>query len=137
MATATMPSTVREERVTAKLTGWAMFAGIVLVVAGGFNLVNGYTALEHSGYYTNQVVYHNMTFWGWAFLIWGALQLIAGSLVFTHHAWGTYLGIFVAATAAILWFFMIFAAPWAALLGVTISLLVLYGLTAGARPDEY
>ena len=44
---------------------------------------------------------------------------------------------FLAGTAAILWFFMIFAAPWAALVGVTTSLLVIYGLTAGAHPDDF
>jgi hypothetical protein len=43
----------------------------------------------------------------------------------------------LAATSAILWFFMIFAAPFPALLGVTVSLLVIGGFTAGMHPDEY
>jgi hypothetical protein len=122
---------------TAKLTGMGVFAGVVLLIVGGFNLINGFTALQHSSYYTHHMVYSNLTFWGWAFLIWGCLQLLAGALTFAHNTSGMYLGVFLAATAAILWFFMIFAAPWAALVGVTTSLLVVYGLMASADRAEY
>lgn len=137
MATVTAKSAVPQERTVTKLTGWAVFGGVALLVVGGFNLINGYNALQNADYFKSQIVYSNMTFWGWAFLIWGALQVIAAIGVFSHHSWGNYLGIVLAGTAAILWFFMIFAAPWAALLGVIVSMMVVYGLTAGAYPDEY
>jgi hypothetical protein len=114
-----------------RLTGWAIFGAAILVLAGGLNLIHGYTALENSSYFKSEIVYDNLTFWGWAFLIWGALQLIAGALVFFHSRAGYLLGVALAMIAAILWFFMIFAAPWAALLGVLMSTLVLYGLTRG------
>ena len=39
---------------------------------------------------------------------------------------------FLAAVAACLWFFFVFAAPFGALLGVTINIMVIYGLTVGA-----
>ena len=137
MATATMGTATHTTRETMKLTGWAMFASVALLVVGGLNLINGFTALQHTSYYTSQLVYTNMTFWGWAFLVWGALQILAGAVALARHEWGAYLGVFLAATSAILWFFMIFAAPFAALLGVTVSLLVIGGLTAGMHPDEY
>jgi hypothetical protein len=97
----------------------------------------GFTALNHSGYYTREIVYPNLTFWGWSFVIWGAAQILAGAVTPAHHEWGAYLGIGLAATSALLWFFMIFAAPFAALLGVTVSMLVVGGFTAGMHPDEY
>jgi hypothetical protein len=132
MATATLERTTRTaEKV--RLTGWAIFGAATLVILGGLNLINGYTALEHAGYFKSQIVYDNLTFWGWAFLIWGALELVAGALVFFHHRFGYYLGVTLAVTASILWFFMIFAAPWAAVLGVIVSLLVLYSLTLGSE----
>ena len=131
MATATLERTTRTaEKV--RLTGWAIFGAATLVILGGLNLINGYTALEHAGYFKSQIVYDNLTFWGWAFLIWGALELVAGALVFFHHRFGYSLGVTLAVTASILWFFMIFAAPWAAVLGVIVSLLVLYSLTLGS-----
>lgn len=133
MATATMDRTARSATEKIRLTGWAIFGAATLVVLGGVNLINGYTALEHAGYYKSQIVYDNLTFWGWVFLIWGALELIAGGLVFFHSRAGYYLGAGLAMTAAILWFFMIFAAPWSAVLGVLISMLVLYALSLGSE----
>ena len=42
----------------------------------------------------------------------------------------------MAGTGSILWFFMIFSTPWAAILGVMLNILIVYGLTAGAV-DEW
>jgi hypothetical protein len=137
MATATMGTATHAKRETMKLTGWAVFASVVLLVVGGLNLINGFTTLQHTSYYTKDIVYSNLTFWGWAFLVWGALQILAGAVALARHEWGAYLGVILASTSAILWFFMIFAAPFAALLGVTVSLLVIGGFTAGMHPDEY
>jgi len=116
-----------------RLTGWAAFGSVTLLVLGGLNVINGFTALNHSSYYKSHLVYHNLTFWGWAFLIWGILQLVAGGLVLAHNLTGYYLGVCLAMTAAILWFFMIFAAPLAAMVGVLVSLLVIYALTVGSE----
>jgi len=137
MATATMGSAAHARRETMSLTGWAVFSSVVLLVIGALNLINGFTALQHTSYYTSHIVYTNLTFWGWAFLIWGVAQIVAGAAVLARHEWGAYLGVALAATSAILWFFMIFAAPFPALLGVTVSLLVIGGFTAGMHPDEY
>ena len=139
MATATVGTTraARPTVVHRKLSGFTVFAGVALLVVGGLNLVNGFTAIQHAGYYTSHVVYSNMTAWGWAFLIWGAMELIAGTATLAHRTWGRYLGVFLAGTASILWFFMIFAAPFAALIGVGMSILVLFGLLADTEPQEY
>jgi hypothetical protein len=137
MATTTIDSAAHIKGETLKLTGWTVFASVVLLVVGALNLINGFTTLQHTSYYTSHLVYTNLTFWGWAFLIWGVLQILAGAVTLFRNAWGAYLGVGLAATSAILWFFMIFAAPFAAILGVTVSLLVVGGFTAGMHPDEY
>jgi len=130
MASTTMGSQAQSK---IRLTGWAAFGSVTLLVLGGLNVINGFTALNHSSYYKSHLVYHNLTFWGWAFLIWGILQLVAGGLVLAHNLTGYYLGVCLAMTAAILWFFMIFAAPLAAMVGVLVSLLVIYALTVGSE----
>jgi hypothetical protein len=138
MATATAGHSARADKQKLTLTGWSVFAGVTLLVIGGFNVINGFTALQHGSYYTtHHIVYSNLTFWGWAFLIWGILQIVAGGLTIAGNVSGNVLGVVLAGTSAILWFFMIFAAPWGALLGVTVSMMVVYGLTAGSNPDEY
>ncbi len=137
MSTATVGPTTVAQRAETKLAGWTVFAGVVLIMAGGFNVINGFTALDHSSYFNAHIVYSNLTFWGWMFLIWGAAEIIAGALVLGRNPAGNLIGVVLAGTAAILWFFMIFSAPWAALLGVTVSLLVIHGLTVGADRTEY
>ena len=67
------------------------------------------------------------------------LQAAAGFGVVTRRGSAPMLGVAVAGIGAIIWFFFLFAAPWAALLGAFLNLSVVYGLTAGygeAWPDR-
>lgn len=133
MASTTMGQHAREERDRIPLTGWATFGSVTLMTVGAINAINGFTALHNADYFRSDIVYSNLTFWGWAFLIWGILEVVAGGLVLARSVAGYYMGVCLAATAAILWFFLIFAAPWPALLGVLLSLLVIYSLTIGSE----
>ena len=117
------------------VTGWVVAASVLLIVVGGTNIINGYTALEHSSYYSNRLVYNNLTFWGWVFILWGGAQLIAGALAWTGRSSGNLLGIILAAAGSMLWFFMVWSEPWAALVGVGLNLTVLVALTAGAERE--
>ena len=114
------------------LTAWGTFAAVTLIVLGAVNVINGFTAIQHSSYYRSDIVYNNLTFWGWMFLIWGALQLVAGLGALSGQVYGSYLGVILAGVSATLWFFFLFASPFAAIVGVTVNILVIYGLTVGA-----
>jgi hypothetical protein len=127
-----MPPTEYRSSATT-LTGWAIFGGITLCVLGVINAVHGITALQYDEFLTKDIVYDNLTFWGWLFIIWGVLELIAGGLVLARSTLGYYLGVSLALVAAILWFFMIFAAPMPALAGILLSMAVLYALTRGSE----
>jgi hypothetical protein len=128
------PTTTTPQRAV-RITGWVWFAGILLILAGGFNLIHGFAAIERKQYFSSHIVYSNLTFWGWVFLIWGALQLFAGIASVAGRMAGNYIGVLLAGTASMLWFLMIFSAPGAAILGVTINILIVYGLTTGAEPE--
>ncbi len=123
-------------RGTVRLAGWTAFAAVILIVAGLFNLINGVNAIHNANYFVSDRVYASLKLWGWLFLIWGILEIVAGGLVVTRHPRGRALGVSLAATAGVLWFFMIFSEPWAALVGISMSVLVIYGLTVGMA-DEY
>ena len=120
-----------------RVTGWVVTASVLLIVAGAMNLINGFYALEHKSYFNSQIAYNHLNFWGWAFVVWGVLQLAAGILAWTGRSAGYGIGVFVAGVAMVLWFFMIFSAPFAALLGFGLNTLVLCGLTVGANADEF
>ena len=110
------------------LSGWAMFGAIVLMLLGIVNVIQGITALQYDELLANQFVFDNLDFWGWAFIGWGVLQTIAGGMTLANNDLGVSIGITVAAVGAIGWFFMIFAAPAAAIVGIGLSLAVLASL---------
>jgi hypothetical protein len=118
------------------LSGWALFAAIVLVVAGSFNVIQGATAVHHGSYYADKLLVGNLSAWGWIVLVLGILQALAGFLVFSRNLTGYKLGVVLAMAAAFVWFFFLFAAPLASLIALITNLSVIYGLTVGS-PDAW
>jgi hypothetical protein len=116
----------------ARAAGWTAFSCVLLALAGALNFVNGFTALQDPGFFNGRIIYNNLTFWGWVFLIWGVLQLVAAWMIVTGRPAGFRLGVVIASTAAVVWFVMVFAEPWSALLGVLLNAAIIYGLTVGA-----
>jgi hypothetical protein len=128
---------VRHGAAGRRRSGWIVFASTMLLVAGAVNIINGYNAIQHPSYFTSHIVYHNLTTWGWIFIIWGILQIIAAGGALTRRTFGIYLGVALASLSACLWFFFIFAAGFAALVGTTINVLVVYGLTIGSDAEGF
>ena len=126
---------VTHVRVSGPMSGWVRFAAILLIFAGAVNVIHGFTLLEHEHYVADRLDYSNFTFWGWAFLVGGAAQLAAGIAVFGRRLIGYQAGVVLAVTAIVLWFLMIFSAPFGAMIGIIVNLCVLYGLTVGAQDD--
>jgi hypothetical protein len=114
-------------------TGWLMFSAIVLVLAGVHNFVSGVAALRNGSYYGSQLIYHNLTFWGWALLLWGMFQIAAGVLLMQERVLGTYFALAAATVGSVVWFFFLLSAPAAGVVGVTLNVLVLYGVIVSGR----
>ena len=66
-------------------SGWVTLAGIVSLVAGGYNALSGIAAISDDDTVTAQsqeVLYGiDVTVWGWFWLLAGLLQIAAGVLV--------------------------------------------------------
>jgi hypothetical protein len=117
--------------------GWIGFAGILLILVGFFNVIDGIAAIASSDYVVNQLMFSNLDAWGWFFLIWGALQVFAGFAVLGGAPWGAIVGIVTAFFNAIAQLSWIAVNPWWATIAIVVDILVIYGLVVyGGRGAE-
>ena len=119
--------------------GWIGFAAIMLILVGFFNVIHGLSAISGSKYTINQLLFANLDAWGWFFLLWGILQIIAGFAIINGAAWGAIVGIVTAFFNAIAQLSWVAVNPWWALIAIGIDVLVIYGLLVygGRGREEY
>ena len=72
------------------------FAGILLILVGFFNVIQGIAVIASKDYVVNQLLFSNMDTWGWFFLIWGFIQICAGLAVLGGAAWAAIVGVITA-----------------------------------------
>ena len=83
-------------RTLARTQGWGVFAGVVFVVVGIFNFIDGIVAILHSNYFVNDLVFGNLRAWGWTILILGIIVFLLGLAILAGQAWAAFTGIFFA-----------------------------------------
>lgn len=130
-----MTGSTDSTRVTRAMSGWVWCAAILLLLAGGLNLIHGFVALDHKQFVSPRFAFGSLTFWGVVLLVWGIAEVFAGASVLARHLVGYYFGVLMSGTGMVLWFLMAFSAPFAAILGVIVNGAILYGLTVGAADD--
>jgi hypothetical protein len=117
--------------------GWMVFASIMLMLAGTYNLIWGIAAVGKSSVFVGntRLVFGQLNQWGWIYLILGVIEICAGFGVLSKNPWARWFGIVMASLAAILAFFYIWAYPGWALLLITINVLIVYGLSVYGRRE--
>ena len=119
------------------VTGWWVFAGILLLIAGVLNVIYGIAAIGNSHFFTANAHYivTNLKTWGWVTLIIGVIELIAAFSLFSGGGFGRWIGIFAAALASISALLSIPAYPFWALCIFALSIIILYELAKA--PERY
>jgi hypothetical protein len=124
--------------------GWLMFAGIMLILVGAFQAIDGLIALFKDELYVVRpnglVINIDYTAWGWTHLLLGILLIAAGYAVFSGRVWGRTLAVIAAILSAVVNFAFIPAYPVWSLLIITVDILVIYALIAHGgelRKDRY
>jgi hypothetical protein len=116
--------------------GWMVFAGILFLLLGLFNIMWAIAAFAaDDDFVVDELLFGDLTLWGILFLIVAAAQLWAAWLIGTRSPWGRVLGIALACLSATFAMLTFGARPlWAATL-LVLDLLVLYGLAVhGDKP---
>ena len=124
------------------MAGWIGFAGIVMVIVGAIDFMQGLIALFEDNYYVvtgSGFLVFNLTGWGWVMVIWGVLLVLAGLGLLGGQAWARWFGIVVVSLNFItqLGFLGNSQYPLWSLTVVALNLVVLYALTARWSESEY
>jgi hypothetical protein len=118
--------------------GLVLFASVLLLVVGCFNLIYGIAAIANSHVFTANAhyVFANLRAWGWITLIIGILQLLAAAGVLAGNQLARWFAVAVVGLNAIDMMFFIPAYPFWALSIIAMDVVALYGLCAyGSREN--
>jgi hypothetical protein len=118
--------------------GLVLFATVLLVVLGFFNLIDGISAVARSHVFVANAhfVFGDLRAWGWVALILGALQVLAAAGVLAGNQVARWFAVVVVALNALAQMFFIPAYPFWSLLIIAVDVVALWGLCVyGSREN--
>jgi len=119
-----------------RVTGWWLFAGILLVIGGVLNIIWGIAAIGDAKFFiaNQKYILSGLHTWGWVTLILGVIELVAGFSLSTGGGFGRWVGIIAAGLTSISALLSIPAYPFWSLCVFALSLIILYELAKA--PDR-
>jgi hypothetical protein len=118
--------------------GLVLFAGVLLLVSGFWNLIYGIAAIAQSHVFVANAhyVFGNLRAWGWVTLIFAILLLIAGGGIMVGNQVARWFGVVVLGLNLIEQMFSIPSYPFWSLTIIALDIVALYGLCAyGSREN--
>jgi hypothetical protein len=133
-------ATIRRARGASQGEGYGMivFAVVLLVTVGFFNLIDGIAAIANSHIFIANAHYviGDLRAWGWVALILGVLQLLAALGVLAGNQAARWFAVVVIALNAINQMFFIPAYPFWSLMIIAVDVVALWALCAyGSREN--
>lgn len=116
--------------------GWIAFAGIIMIIAGAFQMFAGLVALLDDEFYVvgnEYVLQLDATQWGWIHMLIGIVLVASGVGVYSGNVLARTVGVFVAAASMLSVFMWL---PWYPLWGFVvlfIDISVIWALTVHGR----
>lgn len=117
--------------------GWIFFAGVMMIILGSFQAIQGLVAIFDDGYYVVRanglVVNVNYNAWGWVHLGIGVVIFLAGIAVMAGQTWARVIGIIAAVVSAIVNISFLAAYPIWSTIVITVDVIVIYALAVHGR----
>jgi len=116
--------------------GFAVFAGVVMVVGGAFEALDGLAGIVNDKYLVvlpNYLYAFDLTVWGVIHLLVGLALVVIGVSLLRGQTWARVAGIIAAAVSAILNFVWLPIAPLWAIVLIAVDMLVIWALTQYLR----
>ena len=111
--------------------GRAVFAAVLLLIAGTLNIVYGIGALDNANIFVNDTrfILTNLNTLGWVLIVLGVIQLTGGFSLLAGNTYGRVIGIIAGSLGAISALLSIGGAyPWWSLALFALCVYVVYGL---------
>lgn len=120
-------------RGTTTVSGWWVFAGVLLLIAGALNVIYGIAAIGNSAFFTSSTVYilRDLRVWGWVSLILGVCEWIAAFSLWSGGEYGRWFGIVIASLNAVGVLLTISTYPFWSLALFALSIIIIYKLAEG------
>ena len=116
--------------------GFISFAGIVLILAGIFHVIDGIVGLVNNDFYVktdNWVFKFNVTSWGWIHILLGIIAILAGVGLFSGAIWARTVAVIVAVVSIIANFVWLPYYPWWAVLVIVLDFFVIWAVVLHGR----
>ncbi len=116
-----------------RMVGWAIFAGVVLIMAGIFDALKGLAAIigPDSAYFlgpAGNLFLFDVAGWGWWHLIIGLLLVLVGVFVLRGATWARTIAIILVVLNAVGQLALLPVAPWWSLILIALDVLIVYAL---------
>jgi hypothetical protein len=123
-----VPSGYDEERGS----GWVTFAGILLLIVGTLNTIEGIAAIDRASFFVRDTHYiaGDLKAWGWTVLFLGIGQILVGLGVMAKNQLARWAGVALLGLNAIAQLLFIPAYPFWSLAIFSLDILAIYGLVA-------
>ena len=117
--------------------GWVVFGGVMLMMMGAFQVIEGLVALFDDGFYlvrqNGLVVNVNYNTWGWIHLLIGVVAVLAGIGLLAGNMIARIVGVVAAFLSALVNLAFISAYPiWSAIV-ITLDVIVIYAIIVHGR----
>jgi hypothetical protein len=115
--------------------GWRSFAGVLIMVAGFFNVIDGLVAIINANRIQGVTngnatlpITDNVSRWGWVVLIVGIVMVLAAFGIFSGATWARVAGVAVAGLNLLVQFTYLAHFPFWSFTMILLDVLVIYGL---------
>jgi hypothetical protein len=116
--------------------GIAVFAGVVMIVGGALQALEGLSGIVHDKYLVvapSTIYAFDLTVWGVIHLLVGLALLVIGIALLRGQTWARVAGMIVAVVSAILNFAWLPYSPLWAIMVIAVDILIIWALAAYLR----
>jgi hypothetical protein len=121
------------------LTGFVVFGGMMMILVGTFNAVEGLAGIFDNGFYpTNDTALFNvnLTGWGWYMLVMGLVLVATGMGVIAGKVWARAVAVVVLMLNALSHLFSIPIYPVWAIIVITLDVVIIYAIITRGHEFE-